>query len=271
MTQNPNIVICNMVKQAEVISLPENAEHHDHDYHQLVFGLDGNTEFNIAGDAQPLTTGRGCLLPCATDHAFWGMGKNHIVVINLPTFSNDQHQQRRIEQLFRQSQYISCSSDLQILITALSREMRYNPNDKLLQTACSNTVICALQRHMEMLDRQPLPRWQGGINMDMIDNYIDLNIERRINVAELAGLVYLSSSQFYERFRMQAGTTPQQYVLKRRLDGVLQALKQGHESLAQIASRFGFSNQSALTRAFTAYFNISPARYRKDWQQPEDQ
>lgn len=260
-----------MVKQAEVISLPENAEHHDHNYHQLVFGLDGNTEFNIAGDAQPLTSGKGCLLPCSTDHAFWGMGDNHIVVINLPTLSHDPQQQRRIEQLFRRSQYINCSTDLQILITALSREMRFNPDDRLLQTACSNTVICALQRHMELLNRQPLPRWQGGINMDMIDSYIDLNLERRINVAELAGLVYLSSSQFYERFRLQNGTTPQQYVLKRRLDGVLKALEEGQDALVQIASRFGFSNQSALTRAFTAQFNISPARYRRDNRKSENQ
>jgi len=253
-----------MVKKAEVVSLPEKADHHDHSYHQLVFGLQGATEFDVAGAAQPVSLGQGCVLPCSTDHAFWGMGDNQIVVINLPIQAEDPSLQKRIDLLFKQSKFINCSSELQILISALSREMQQSPNDPFLQSACSHTIVCALQRHLEQ--QHPYPaRFYGRINMSLIDSYIDLHIDRKILVSELAGLVFLSCSQFFDRFREQTGKTPQQYVLNRRFDAALKALTETREPLAQIASRFGFANQSALTRAFSQHLNISPARYRKQF------
>ncbi|MFN3882298.1 MAG: helix-turn-helix domain-containing protein [Nitrincola lacisaponensis] len=253
-----------MVKQAEVISLPQSAEHHDHHHHQLVFGLEGATEFDIAGHTRPVSTGMGCLLPCETDHAFWGVGDNSIVVVNLAPVHADHQLQPRIDALFNQSRFIHCSSDLQVLIAALSREMQKNPDDALLQSACSNAIVCALQRHLEQqLAGYHRVRLPGKINMDVINNYIDLHIDRKIRVTELAGLVFLSSSQFFDRFRQQTGMTPQHYILNKRLKGAQEALETSDEPLILIASRFGFSNQSALTRAFTQYLNISPARYRK--------
>ena len=253
-----------MVKQAEVISLPESAEHHDHNYHQLVFGLEGATEFDIAGHTKPVGSGIGCLLPCATDHAFRGVGDNSIVVLNLAPINPDQLLQPRIDALFNQSRFIHCSSDLQVLIAALSREMQKNPDDALLQSACSNAIVCALQRHLDQqLAGYHRVRLPGKINMDVIDNYITLHIERKIRVSELAGLVFLSSSQFFDRFRLQTGMTPQQYILNKRLKGAQDALTMTDDPLIEIAGRFGFTNQSALTRAFTQHLNISPARYRK--------
>lgn len=253
-----------MVKQAEIISLPDSADHHDHHHHQLVFGLEGATAFDIAGHTRPVGTGIGCLLPCETDHAFWGMGDNSIIVVNLEPLHSDSQLQPRIDCLFEQSRFIHCSSDLQVLIAALSREMQKNPDDSILQSACSNAIICALQRHLEQqLSGYHRVRSPSKINMDVIDNYIDLHIDRKIRVNELAGLVFLSSSQFFDRFRQQTGLTPQHYILNKRLKGAQEALQQTDAPLIDIAGRFGFTNQSALTRAFTQYLNISPARYRK--------
>lgn len=253
-----------MVKQAEVISLPESADHHDHHHHQLVFGLEGATAFDISGHTRPVGSGIGCLLPCETDHAFWGVGDNSIIVVNLEPQHSDPLLQPRIDALFDQSRFIHCSSDLQVLIAALSREMKKNPDDGLLQSACSNAIVCALQRHLEQqLSGYSRVRTPGKINLDIIDNYIDLHIDRKIRVSELAGLVFLSNSQFFDRFRQQTGLTPQHYILNKRLKGAQDALKNSEAPLIDIAGRFGFTNQSALTRAFTQYLNISPARYRK--------
>ena len=253
-----------MVKQAEVISLPESADHHDHHHHQLVFGLEGATAFDISGHTRPVGSGMGCLLPCETDHAFWGMGDNSIIVVNLEPTHTDPLLQPRVDALFEKSRFVHCSSDLQVLIAALSREMQKNPDDSILQSACSNAIICALQRHLDQqLSEYARVRTPGKINLDVIDNYIDLHIDRKIRVSELAGLVFLSSSQFFDRFRQQTGLTPQHYILNKRLKGAKDALQNSDTPLIDIAARFGFTNQSALTRAFTQYLNISPARFRK--------
>ncbi|MBV1787419.1 AraC family transcriptional regulator [Marinobacterium sp. D7] len=250
-----------MRKETSVISLPDRADQHDHGYHQLVFGLEGDTEFDLAGYCRPVNFGWGCLLPSATGHAFHGLGDNRIVVVNLPTEGDDRQLQQRIEQLFRRPDYFNCAPQMQLLLNALSREMQQNPSDTLLQDACASTLVCALQRQLE--HQRSTPRRLGQLNMELIDTYIDLHIDRRIGVAELAGSACLSESQFFALFRDQTGQTPQQYVMERRLQSVAAALANTDCGISELAARFGFASQSNLTRAFSRRFDTSPLRYRR--------
>jgi len=112
----------------------------------------------------------------------------------------------------------------------------------------------------------------GRLNLDLLNDYLELHLERRISVTELAGLFCLSSSQFHSRFKIETGYTPLEYVSEYRLQAVRRALEESPDSIAQLAVRFGFANQSALTRAFSQRFQISPARYRRQRGQarPED-
>lgn len=249
-----------MRKETSVISLPDRADQHDHGYHQLVFGLEGDTEFDLAGYCRPVHFGWGCLMPSSTGHAFHGLGNNRIVVVNLPTASDDRPLQERIESLFTRADYFTCQPQMQMLVQALSREMEQNPGDTILQEACASTLICALQRQQQQ--QRQSPRRFGQLNMDLLDTYIDAHIGRRISVSELAGHACLSDSQFYNLFRDQTGQTPQHYVLERRLQAVAAALTTSDQPISDLASAFGFANQSALTRAFTRRFELPPARYR---------
>ena len=248
-------------KEASVISLPEQADQHDHGYHQLVFGLEGDTEFDLAGYSRPIHAGWGCLLPSSTGHSFYGLGDNRIVVVNLPVKSDDLPLQQRIEQLFRRADYFNCSPQMQRLVQTLGQEMRRHPRDEMLQDACAGTLICSLQHQLEQQLQQP--RRRGQLNLDLLNSYIDLHMERRISVAELAGTLCLSASQFHALFRDQTGQTPHQYVLERRLSALAQALVHSDQPIAELASRYGFASQSALTRAFSLRFGMPPARYRR--------
>lgn len=251
-------------KEASVISLPEHADQHDHGYHQLVFGLEGDTEFDLAGYSRPVQAGWGCLLPSATGHAFCGLGDNRILVVNLPTSTDDHPLQQRIDRLFQRADYFNCAPRMQQLVQTLSHEMRQHPQDELLQDACASTLICALQHQFELQSRQP--RQRGQLNLDLINAYIDLHMARPIAVAELAGAVCLSDSQFHALFREQTGQTPHRYVLERRLSAVAQALVHSDQPIADLAAHFGFASQSALTRAFSLRFGMPPARYRRTHQ-----
>lgn len=253
-----------MRKEANVISLPTNAARHDHHYHQLVFGLEGDTEFDLSGYCRPVNLGWGCLLPSSTGHAFHGLGDNRIVVVNLPTDGDDRLLQQRLEALFDRPDYFNCSPQMQMLLNALSREMQQNPSDTLLQDACASTLVCALQRQLQQ--QQHMPRHRGQLNLELIDDYIDLHIDRRISVSELAGHACLSDSQFHALFRDQTGQTPHQYVMERRLRGLAHALVASDANISDLAARFGFPSQSGLTRAFKRFFNISPAQYRRQHQ-----
>lgn len=249
-----------MTRSTKVLSLPPAADQHDHHYHQLVFGLEGDTAFELVGHSREVRIGHGCVVHCATDHVFSGLGDNRILVLDLPIQSDDRLQQERIDRLFSQASYFHCPPELQLLLRTLSREIQHNPQDPLLQEACSNTLICALQRQ---LDSSMPARIQGKFNLELLDDYIDMHIDRRLPVEELAGLFCLSNSQFFARFRSQTGLTPSQYVAERRLQAVRTALLQAPDSIAQLAVRYGFCNQSALTRAFSQRFDLSPAQFRR--------
>lgn len=249
-----------MTRSTKVVSLPTSADQHDHQFHQLVFGLEGDTAFELVGRSREVRIGHGCLVPCSTDHIFSGLGDNRILVLDLPTESHDRLQQERIDRLFDRASYFHCPAELQLLLRSLSREIDHNPHDPMLQEACSNTLLCALQRQ---LGPQQPARPQGQLNLEILNDYIDLHMDRRIPVSELAGLFCLGDSQFYARFRDQTGMTPLQYVNERRLQALRQALSHAPDSIAQLAGRFGFCNQSALTRAFRQRFDMSPAQFRR--------
>lgn len=81
-------------------------------------------------------------------------------------------------------------------------------------------------------------------------------------VQQLAGLAKLERSHFTRLFQRELGLTPQDYLLVRRLEWSAQLLLQG-ESVSQVASAIGYSDEKAFFRAFSRHFGTTPGKYRK--------
>ncbi len=250
------------VKPFEVMALPAEMAQHQHDYNQIVIGLNGQTEFDIGGSGNLVGPGQGCLVSSELSHAFGGLGSNRILVLNLsPTQPSvlPVHQERMLD-LFEQPRYFQLHPQAQQLVSVLSREMSDNPDDDLMGQACAHTLMCALHRHMAL----PSGKLQTNrLNLDVIDSYIEQNMGRKITVAQLAGCAFLGESQFHALFKEQTGMSPYQYLLEKRLNEACKMLAHSHHSLSYIAQCCGFSSQSLFTQVFSSRLDISPARYRK--------
>ncbi|MGF1680156.1 helix-turn-helix domain-containing protein [Photobacterium minamisatsumaniensis] len=251
-----------IIKPSEIVKLPEQMEHHNHGYNQVVIGLSGQTEFDIEGVGNLVCPGQGCLVTADSEHAFSGVGNNEILVMNVPT---DQFQpvytSDNILRLFEQSGYFHLDRQAQSLIQALTAEMMAHPDDLLLSRACTDTLMCVLHRHFKPLNGD---KQTHRLNMDSIDQYIIQHLTRKISVTQLAGLVFLGESQFHHLFKEQTGITPHQYVLKKRLELAKDLIEDSQLSIAQVAQSTGFASQSSFTQAFTRLHGKPPARYRKD-------
>ena len=84
-----------------------------------------------------------------------------------------------------------------------------------------------------------------------------------ISIKELAAASGLSIRQFERRFKHYLKTTPQEFIMKMRVFAACDALRMSDMAIGNVATKFGFYDQSALTHQFRRHMGITPLQYRK--------
>lgn len=84
-----------------------------------------------------------------------------------------------------------------------------------------------------------------------------------LRMEELAQRAGLSPAQFERRMKKIFHLSAGQYLIKTRIDHAARALGGSDRSIAEIALRCGFSDQSALSRQFRQVTGLTPGQYRK--------
>ncbi|MEF2967809.1 AraC family transcriptional regulator [Paenibacillus sp. M1] len=96
----------------------------------------------------------------------------------------------------------------------------------------------------------------------MID-WVDEHPEVSPSLLEMAEQLGYSPYYCTKRFHTLTGMTLRDYVRIRRISRVALELRDTNERILDIAVKYGFSSQEALTRAFVKAFGITPNAYRK--------
>lgn len=86
--------------------------------------------------------------------------------------------------------------------------------------------------------------------------------------AAMARHAGLSVSRLHALFREELDTTPRARLSQIRLERVREELASGPLPIAEIAHRYGYCDQSALTRALRQATGMPPAAYRRMMQEP---
>ena len=92
---------------------------------------------------------------------------------------------------------------------------------------------------------------------------LNANLEGAIPLNRLAAECGLSVRHFARAFRQSTGAAPHRWLLKRRVELARGLLGDPGLSLAEIAVRCGFSDQSHFTRVFRAMSGASPGAWRR--------
>ncbi len=87
-------------------------------------------------------------------------------------------------------------------------------------------------------------------------------LHRQVANQELARAAGMHVNAFIRRFRLETGTTPQQWHHQRRIDAACLALESETTSIDELSTRFGFCDRHHFTRVFTRRRGIAPAAYR---------
>ena len=93
-------------------------------------------------------------------------------------------------------------------------------------------------------------------------DYINDNLDSKINIYDVAKLVDISNYYFCRMFSASIGISPYQYVLKQRIAKTKDLLKNSRLPLSDIAYECGFSSQSQMTQHFRKQIGVTPGIYR---------
>ena len=130
----------------------------------------------------------------------------------------------------------------------------------------AESLTTALSAHLlKKYSTQPLRESAHRVGNNQLRPAIDFineNLDQDLKLAEIAAVVNMSQFYFARMFKQLMGISPHQYVVGRRMERAQQLLTKSQLSVAEIASRVGFSNQSHFTAQFRKATGTTPKSYR---------
>lgn len=98
---------------------------------------------------------------------------------------------------------------------------------------------------------------------ELLRQYIEDGLNKRLRLEELAALTGLAPKPFLKAFRQTFGVTPGEYVIDKRTQRARALLADTSLSITEIALMTGFSHHAHLTRTFSRRLGMPPSRYRR--------
>jgi AraC-like DNA-binding protein len=93
--------------------------------------------------------------------------------------------------------------------------------------------------------------------------WIDEHLTESIGVRELVEVSKMSSTHFYQQFAQAVGTSPKDYVLRRKIEQAERLLSDRERSVTSVAHELGFSSSQHFGTAFRRYVGMTPSSYRR--------
>ncbi len=155
---------------------------------------------------------------------------------------------------------------LRAAMTAVGAELASGgPGGPLAAESLANLLAVHLIRHVSAPRR--LERGRDGVlprgRLRAVVEYIEEHLDGCPTLAQLAAVVRLNPYHFARQFKAATGLPPHQYVILRRVERAKQLLQAGTDlSLAEVALRAGFSDQSQFSRHFKRLVGVTPGQFR---------
>ncbi|MDD7939198.1 AraC family transcriptional regulator [Actinomycetospora lutea] len=136
-------------------------------------------------------------------------------------------------------------------------------SELLVDALTTQLSVTILRRHANILFRSPdAPECLNFRQEHLVRDYIQTHLHQRLTLDDLAASVGLSKFHFARQFRGSTGTTPHEFVLRRRLDRARLLLQRTSTPLPEIARTCGFADQSHMNRVVKKRLGATPGTIR---------
>lgn len=151
----------------------------------------------------------------------------------------------------------------------LSPDTAYTLSDRYIQDAESCETVAALAevgRAMEQdfVLRVHQIRQRSEISAQILQccDYIQLHINEKITVTQLAQLVGYTENYLVKKFHQETGNTISSYIAKEKMEHAKLLLRDTSLSVQDISEQLGYATQSHFGAKFRTYTGMSPSQWR---------
>jgi AraC family transcriptional regulator len=105
----------------------------------------------------------------------------------------------------------------------------------------------------------------GGLSGKRLRRAIEFlreNLERDLNLSEIASSTGMSPFHFARAFKQSTGLTPHQHLTRTRIEKAKQLLVKSHMPIVEVCKQVGFQSQSHFTTVFRRLTGLTPRIYR---------
>lgn len=95
-------------------------------------------------------------------------------------------------------------------------------------------------------------------------SFIDHNLDADLSLQNIAHIAFYSPYHLHRLFKAITNETLNSYIVRKRIERTAMMLIHNKESsIAEIANKYGFKNDSTFSRTFKKIYNQSPTEFRK--------
>ena len=124
-------------------------------------------------------------------------------------------------------------------------------------------VVCVFLRNLCSMDVKDISKQEYTARINRVMDYIGAHLDQPIDLSVMAEVASFSPYHFHRLFTCLVGETPNNFVLRIRLEKAAQLLQDcKRSSVGEIAFQCGFVNLSSFSRAFKLFFGVSAKEFR---------
>jgi AraC family transcriptional regulator len=134
----------------------------------------------------------------------------------------------------------------------------------------SDSLGTALAVHLVQKYSLQAPRtreYNGGLAKYQLRRAVDFiheNLDKDVSLNALASAVGISPYHFARLFKQSTGLAPHQYLLRCRVERARHLFLSSEASIADIAVRLGFCDQSHLASHFKRVYGVTPKKFQRE-------
>lgn len=160
---------------------------------------------------------------------------------------------------------VECTQEIYKYIDAMLEAHQLSYADELKRNGLLMLLFSALinDYKIQSPDIQDSHFYSGSAYVKHAVDYITKNYDKKIKINEMANSIGVNRSYLTSSFKKAMGCSPQEYLIKLRMEKAKSLLHQTDMLISAVANAVGYTDQLAFSKIFKQYYGMSPKAYRE--------